>query len=83
LINTIDVLERDIEHKLKNHENIEEIDTTVVEQTAMADPLFENFNMIAKIVASSEEEINQIIKSDIQSLEGVKEVKLTSRPKMK
>jgi len=76
-------LERDIEHKLKKHENIEEIDTTVVEQTAMADPLFENYNMIVKIAASSEEEIDRIIKSDIKSLDGVKEVKLTSRPKIK
>lgn len=76
-------MERDIEHKLKKHENIEEIDTTVVEQTAMADPLFENYNMIVKIAASSEEEIDRIIKSDIKSLDGVKEVKLTSRPKIK
>jgi len=76
-------LERDIEHELKKHENIEEIDTTVVEQTAMADPLFENYNMIVKIAASSEEEIDRIIKSDIKSLDGVKEVKLTSRPKIK
>ncbi|HMA83550.1 MAG TPA: hypothetical protein VKP59_04910 [Candidatus Thermoplasmatota archaeon] len=76
-------MERDIEHKLKKHENIEEIDTTVVEQTAMADPLFENYNMIVKIAASSEEKIDRIIKSDIKSLDGVKEVKLTSRPKIK
>ncbi len=76
-------MERDIEHELKKHENIEEIDTTVVEQTAMADPLFENYNMIVKIAASSEEEIDRIIKSDIKSLDGVKEVKLTSRPKIK
>jgi len=76
-------LERDIEHELKKHENIEEIDTTVVEQTAMADPLFENYNMIVKIAASSEEKIDRIIKSDIKSLDGVKEVKLTSRPKIK
>lgn len=76
-------MERDIEHELKKHENIEEIDTTVVEQTAMADPLFENYNMIVKIAASSEKEIDRIIKSDIKSLDGVKEVKLTSRPKIK
>ncbi len=55
----------------------------MVEQTAMADPLFENYNLIVKIVASSDEEIHQIIKSDIKSLEGVNEVKLTSRPEMK
>ncbi|MBS3748235.1 MAG: hypothetical protein KGY67_00865 [Candidatus Thermoplasmatota archaeon] len=49
----------------------------------MADPLFENYNMIVKIAASSDEEIDRIINSDIKSLDGVKEVKITSRPKIK
>ncbi len=79
LINTIDVDEREVEHILKKHPNITEIEPSIVEHTAMADPLFENYNVIAKIEADSEEDIKKIVESDISNIQGIQQVRIYSK----
>lgn len=79
LIDTIDVNERDVEHALKKHPNVTEINPTIVEETAMADPLFENYNLNIKIEADTDEDIDNIIKSDIQELPGIKNIKVYTK----
>jgi len=83
LIDTIDVNERDVEHELKKHPNISEVEHAAVEDTAMADPLFENYNIILKIEADSIKQIEDIVDSDIRSLPAVNNVQLFSKPKMR
>jgi len=75
LINTIDVNEREIEKTLKKHPNVTDINPTIVEETAMADPIFENYNLTIKVEADSYKDIENIIKSDIQNLSGIKNIK--------
>lgn len=81
LIDTIDVNERDVEYELKKHPNISHVHHAAVEDTAMADPLFENYNIILKVKADSLTEIEDIVDSEIRSLPAVKHVQLFSKPK--
>lgn len=75
LIDTIDVNEREVENALKKLPNITDINPTVVEETAMADPIFENYNIAVKVEAESNDEIEKIIESDIKKLSGIKNIK--------
>lgn len=75
LIDTIDVNEREVENALKKLPNITDINPTVVEETAMADPIFENYNITVKVEAESNDEIEKIIESDIKKLSGIKNIK--------
>lgn len=80
LIDAIDVNERDVEHELKKHPNISHVEHAAVEDTAMADPLFENYNIVLKVEGDSLEEIKDIVDSKIRSLPAVKHVQLFSKP---
>ncbi len=79
-INTIDVNEREVEHELEKNPYVTEINPSVVEETAMADPILENYNVIAKIEAESEDDIKKIVKSQISTISGVEHIKIYSKP---
>jgi len=79
LLDTIDVNEREIEHTLKKNPKITEINPTIVEETAMADPMFENYNLAIKIEGDSIEDIENIIKSEIQNIPGINHIKTYSK----
>ena len=82
LINTAEVREREIEHDLKKHPNIVDIKASIVEETAMADPIFENYNVIAKIEAESNEEIIDIVENELSKLPGIESIQIFSKPKV-
>ena len=79
LLDTEELNEREITHALKKNPMVTEINPTIVEETAMADPLFENYNLTIKVEGDSLEEIENVINSDIQNLTGIKNIKMYTK----
>lgn len=82
LLNTDDGLERKIESVLEKNPYVSDINPSVVEETAMADAFFENFNIVIKIEADSYEEIDKIIQSEIKPIQGIQNMKIYSKPNL-
>ena len=80
LIDTKEAEERAIEDKLEKHPNIVDINPLVIEETAKANPFFENYNVVIKIKAKSIEEIQNIIHSDLKPIPGINHMKIYSKP---
>ncbi len=83
LVDTNDSKERKIAHDLKKITNVKEVDKTLVEETAMADPLFENYNLIVKLEADSIDQMEEIVNKRIHKIPGINKVILSNKPHFK
>ena len=81
LVSTKNSYERDVADKLSMFEEVVDIEPLLIEETAMADPFFEEYNLIAKIKTSSSREIQEFVDDNIHTIAGIKKIKIVSRSK--
>jgi DNA-binding Lrp family transcriptional regulator len=79
LISTKNSYEHEIADKLSLFEEVIEVETLLIEETALADPFFEDYNLIAKIKANNSKEFKHIINEKINSINGVEKIIIASR----
>jgi DNA-binding Lrp family transcriptional regulator len=79
LISIKNSYEHEIADKLSLIEEVIEVEPLLIEETALADPFFEDYNLIAKIKANNSNEFKHIINEKINSINGVEKIKIASR----
>ena len=80
LIGTKNSYEHRVADELLNLNEVVDVEPLLVEETAMAEPFFEDYNLIAKIREDSKTNIKNMVKHKIKNMSGVKIVKITSNP---
>jgi len=80
LIGTKNSYEHRVADKLLNLDEVVDVEPLLIEETAMAEPFFEDYALIAKIKINSEKNLKNFVKNKIKSIPGVSAVKITSRP---
>lgn len=83
LISTKNSYEHRVLDELLNIDGVVDVEPLLVEETAMAEPFFEDYNLIAKIRKDSGLNIKKLVKNSIKNISGVKYVKFTSGPTAK
>ncbi|MEF8848813.1 MAG: hypothetical protein V5A68_06735, partial [Candidatus Thermoplasmatota archaeon] len=79
LINVDRPVTREMENEISEIEDVIENYPLLVDDTAEAEPFFENFEIIAKIEGDSVKNIRKVLDERINTLEGVKSSKLITR----
>jgi len=82
LIGTKNSYEHEIAEKLSRLDEIVDVEPLLVEETALADPFFEDFELIAKIKAKNSKDLKNIVDNKIHTIYGVEKTKVASRPKL-
>jgi DNA-binding Lrp family transcriptional regulator len=82
LISTKNSFEREVAHKLSLLNEVIDVEPLLVEETALADPFFEEYELIAKIKAKNSEELKNYIDDKINCIYGVEKTKIASRKKL-
>lgn len=81
LISTKNTYEHDVIDKLNRLEEVIDVEPLLVEETALADPFFEEYDLIAKIEAKSPLELIKIIDGKIHTIDGIEKTKIASKSK--
>ena len=79
MISTKDIQRNDIKKKISKINEVIEIDPLIVEESALADPFFEEFNLIAKIQTNTMDDITRLVNDKILPIEGVIKTKITRK----
>jgi len=79
LIGTKNSYEHKVANELSRLDEIVDIEPLLVEETALADPFFEEYNLIVKIKANNSQHIKKIVDDKIHTIYGVEKTKITSR----
>ena len=82
LISTKNSYEHEVTDKLSSIEEVIDVEPLLVEETALADPFFEDYDIIAKIKANSSKEIYKIVDDKIDTIYGVEKTKIAIKPKL-
>ena len=81
LISTKNSYEHEVANKLSMIEEVVDVEPLLVEETALADPLFEEYELIAKIKAKNFKDLKKIVDNKIHAIYGVEKIKVASKPK--
>jgi len=79
LISTKNSYEHEIAKKLLLIEEIVDVEPLLIEETALADPFFEDYNLIAKIKADDSENLRKIVDQKIHSFNGILKTKFVTK----
>jgi DNA-binding Lrp family transcriptional regulator len=82
LISTKNAYEHIVADKLSGLDVVVDVEPLIVEETAIADPFFEDYDLIAKIKANNYKNLKKIVSESIQSIQGVEKTKIASRSKI-
>jgi len=82
LISTKNTYEREIADKLLLIEGLMDVEPLLVEETALADPFFEDYNLIAKFKVNDSKNLKKIINKKIHNIDGVEKTKFVTRSKI-
>ena len=83
LIGTENTYEHEVARKLSMLDEVVDVEPLLVEETALADPFFEEYDLIVKIKAPTQSQIKSIINDKIHTMLGVNKIKIVSTPKGK
>ena len=81
LISAKNTYEHDVADKLSMLDEVIDVEPLLVEETALADPFFEDYDLIAKIKAKNSKDLKKIVDDKIHTIYGVEKTKVASRPK--
>ena len=81
LISTKSSYEHDVADKLSLLDEVVDIEPLLVEETALADPFFEECTLIAKLKGDNPQHPKEIVDEKIHTIHGVKKTKIALRPK--
>ena len=82
LLNTKNSYEYEVADKLSMLDEVVDVEPLLVGETALADPFFEEYNLIVKIKVDSYEHLKEIVADKILTIYGVEKTKFVSRPKL-
>ena len=82
LISTKNLYEHEVAVKLSKLNKVVDVEPLIVEETALADPFFEEFELIAKIKVKNSKEIKKFVDDNIHIIDGVEKTKIVSKPKL-
>jgi DNA-binding Lrp family transcriptional regulator len=82
LLSTKNSYEHNVAEKLSLLEEVVDVKQLLVDETALADPFFEEYNLIAKIKIDSPKQLREIIENKIHKINGVEKIKIASKPKL-
>ena len=82
LISTKNSYEHEVADKLSMLDEVVDVEPLLVEETALADPFFEEYELIAKIKAKNFKDLKKIVDDKIHTIYGVEKTKVASRPKL-
>jgi DNA-binding Lrp family transcriptional regulator len=83
LIGTENTYEHEVARKLLRLDEVVDVEPLLVEETALADSFFEDYDLIIKIKAPTQNQIKSIINDKIHTMLGVNKIKIVSTPKGK
>ena len=83
LIGTENTYEHEVARKLSDIDEVVDVEYLLVEETALADPFFEDYDLIIKMKAPTQTQIKSIINDKIHIMLGVNKIKIVSTPKGK
>ena len=81
LISTKNSYEHEVANKLSNIDQVVDVEPILIEETALADPFFEDYELIAKIKVNNTKNLIKIIDEKIHTIYGVEKTKIASRNK--
>jgi DNA-binding Lrp family transcriptional regulator len=79
LISTKSLYEHEVSKELSKFDEIVDIEPLLVEETALADPFFEEYDLIAKIKADDFNVFKKFVDEKIHTIYGVEKIKFISR----
>jgi len=82
LISAKNSYEHEVADKLSRLDEIIEVEPLLVEETAMADPFFEDFDLIAKIKSNNLKSLKKIVDDKIHTIDGVDKTRIVLKPKL-
>jgi DNA-binding Lrp family transcriptional regulator len=82
LISTKNSYEHEISDKLHKIDEVVDVEPLIVKETALADPFFKNYDLIAKIKADNTKDFKKILDNKIRAIHGVEKTRFTSKPKL-
>jgi DNA-binding Lrp family transcriptional regulator len=78
LISTKNSFKREVSDKLSKIDGILDVEPLAVEETELADPFFEDYDLIAKMNVDSSNDIKNIIHKKIDTIPGIEKIKIFS-----
>ena len=82
LIGTKNSYEHEVADKLSRLDEVVDVEPLVIEETALADPFFEEYELIAKIKADNSKSLKKFVDDKIHTIYGVEKTKIASKPKL-
>ena len=82
LIGTKNSYEHEIADNLSRLDEVVDVEPLLVEETALADPFFEDYDLIAKVKTKNSEGLKKIVDDKIHTICGVEKTKILSRQKL-
>ena len=81
LISTRNTYEHKVADELSRLDEVVDVEPLLVEETALADPFFEDYALIAKIKAKDSRDLKKFVDDKIHTIYGVEKTKVASKPK--
>ena len=82
LISVKNSYEHEVADKLSMLDEVVDVEPLLVEETALVDPFFEDYGLIAKIKAKNSMDIKKFVENKIHTILGVEKTKIASRSKI-
>jgi len=82
LISTKNSYEHEIANKLSLIEEVVDVEPLLIEVTALADPFFEDYNLIAKLKIDDSKNLKEIVEEKIHNINGVEKTKFVTKSKL-
>ena len=79
LISTKNSYKHEVADKLSMLNEIVEVEPLLVEETALADPFFEDYELVAKIKTKNSKDLKKILNNKIHTIYGVEKTKVVTR----
>jgi len=79
LVSTKNSFKHEVAEKLSRVEGIIDVEPLAIEETEMAEPFFEDFDLIAKFHVDATDDIKKIIHEKINTIQGVEKIKIFSK----
>jgi len=82
LISTKNSYEHEVAGKLSRIDEVIDVEPLIIEETAMADPFFEEYDLIVRIKAVDSKNLKKIVDDKIHSIYGIEKTKVASKSKL-
>jgi len=82
LISSKNSYEHEIADKLSRLDEVIDVEPLIIEETAMADPFFDDYDLIVKIKAVDSKDLKKVVEDKIHSIRGVEKTKVASKSKL-